>query len=101
MKIYLSGPMTGLPDFNYPAFEEKAKELRALGHEVKNPTEHDYNVSALPLREAFADYTDYICKEADAVYLLSGWHKSHGAKIEHDLASYLGLIVMYEGGASE
>ena len=101
MNIYLAGPMTGLPDFNYPAFEAKAKELRALGHKVKSPTEHSYDVNNFPLRRAFATYTDYICHVADAIYMLDGWHKSHGARIEHDLASYLGLTVMYEVGASE
>ena len=95
MKIYIAGPMTGLPDFNYPAFHEKAKELRAAGHCVKSPAEHDFDVNNFPLREAFADYTAYICNEADAVCLLSGWHKSHGARVEHDLAVYLGLKVIY------
>lgn len=97
MKIYLAGPMTGLPDFNYPRFKEKAAELRSMGHEVKCPTEHKYDVNNFPLREAFADIANYICNEADAIYLLDGWHKSHGARIEHDLAVYLGLFVCYPG----
>ena len=29
--IYISGPITGLPDLNYPAFHAAAAELRALG----------------------------------------------------------------------
>ena len=29
--VYISGPMTGLPEFNYPAFFAKAAELRAEG----------------------------------------------------------------------
>lgn len=37
--IYLCGPMTGLPEYNYPAFHAAAAELRAQGwHVVKDRT---------------------------------------------------------------
>lgn len=39
-RIYLSGPMTGLPDYNYPAFNAEAARLRALGYTVENPAEN-------------------------------------------------------------
>ncbi|HCF9557714.1 TPA: DUF4406 domain-containing protein [Pseudomonas aeruginosa] len=29
-RVYLSGPMTGIPDFNYPAFNAEEKRIRAL-----------------------------------------------------------------------
>jgi hypothetical protein len=38
-KIYLSGPMTGLPDLNFPAFNAAASALRAKGLNVINPAE--------------------------------------------------------------
>ena len=41
MKTYISGPMTGLPDLNFPAFHEAAAYLRAKGFDVINPAEHD------------------------------------------------------------
>lgn len=37
--IYLGGPMTGLPEDNYPAFNAEAARLRALGYQVTNPAE--------------------------------------------------------------
>lgn len=39
-KIYLAGPMSGLPDLNYPAFHAAAAKLRAMGHVVLNPAEN-------------------------------------------------------------
>ena len=39
MRIYISGPMTGKPDFNHPAFNAAAIRLREEGHFVINPAE--------------------------------------------------------------
>ena len=39
MKMYLSGPMTGMAENNFPAFHDAAAKLRAGGHEVVNPAE--------------------------------------------------------------
>jgi hypothetical protein len=39
-RLYLAGPMTGIEDFNYPAFNAMAERLRAAGYEVKNPADH-------------------------------------------------------------
>ncbi|MCW5236165.1 DUF4406 domain-containing protein [Verminephrobacter eiseniae] len=36
-RIYISGPMSGLPDLNFAAFHAKARRLHALGCEVVNP----------------------------------------------------------------
>ena len=36
-RLYVAGPMTGLPDHNYPAFAEAAARLRAVGYEVESP----------------------------------------------------------------
>ncbi len=38
--IYISGPMSGLPECNYPAFNAAAAHLRALGYSVENPAEN-------------------------------------------------------------
>jgi hypothetical protein len=39
MKIYISGPVTGVPDDNRAAFADAARQLRAVGHDVVNPHE--------------------------------------------------------------
>lgn len=37
MKLYIAGPMTGLPEFNYPAFMDAERRLIAAGYEIENP----------------------------------------------------------------
>lgn len=96
MKIYLSGPMTGLPQYNYPAFHAAAGVLRSQGHEVYNPAEFPFegDLDAFPIREAFAEYCEYICKQADTIILLEGWEASKGVSAELALAKNCGLQVI-------
>lgn len=88
MIIYLSGPMSGLPDHNYPAFEATAHQLRRNGMTVLTPTsigQHDgwtweqYMGAALAMQS-----------RATATYMLPGWRQSRGARIEHEFARALG-----------
>lgn len=90
-RIYIAGPMTGLPDFNFPAFHEAAAKLRALGHEVQNPAENPEP----PCKSWLAYMRMAIVQVAsvDAVALLPGWEHSPGAKVEEQLALGLGLRV--------
>ena len=87
MRIYLAGPMRGYDDMNRPAFAAAAEKLRAAGHLVFNPAEHE----AGNLRANLAADTSWICLVAEAVVLLRGWRGSAGATAEHALATALGL----------
>lgn len=111
MRVYLAGPMRGIPEFNFPAFFAAAALLRAAGHTVFNPAErdnerHGTDVSAgnltgdehvaaaqhgFSLREALADDLAFICLEADAIALLPGWERSKGVAAERATAIALGL----------
>lgn len=53
-RVYVAGPMTGLKDFNYPAFNAAADALRALGYQVENPADHGIVEGAV-----WADYMAY------------------------------------------
>lgn len=90
MKIYIAGPMTGLPRFNRPAFNHAALELSFEGHTILNP-------ASLPDGLSQAEYMD-IClamlRCADGVYLLKGWENSDGAIVERALAKKLGLEII-------
>lgn len=95
--IYLSGPMTGLPEFNYPAFHKAAEQLRSAGHHVYNPAEYVHHEKEFPLRRAFAEYSAFICLRADTIVLLPGWQASLGVSAELALAKNCKLdIINYE-----
>lgn len=90
---YLSGPMTGLPDFNRPAFHAAAATLRAQGHVVINPAEVDLGPDA-----TWADYMRIhlaeIARRVTQVFVLPGWESSRGAQLEVHVARALGLPVV-------
>lgn len=71
MKIYISGPMSGLAEFNRPAFMFTAARLTGCGHVALNP-------AVLPDGLTQAQYMD-IClamlRCAHAIYLLDGWEE--------------------------
>lgn len=91
-KVYIAGPMTGLPNYNRPAFKAAALDLSLLGHAVLNP-------ATLPDGLSQAQYMD-ICMAmlrcADTIYLLEGWEQSDGACAEVALAIKLGLNISYQ-----
>jgi len=89
MKLYVSGPMTGLPEFNYPAFDQAASELRRAGHEVCSPHE-------VEVQETWEDYLRIdlrLLLGCEAVATLPGWESSRGASLECHVARCLGMTI--------
>jgi nucleoside 2-deoxyribosyltransferase len=103
VKVYLAGPMSGIKDFNFPAFGKAAQRLRNHGYNVFSPAEEDLRKwGTVEETQKHATYREclrtdllYIFDEADAVALLPGWEDSKGARLERDLALILGLEVIY------
>jgi len=102
-KIYIAGPMSGLKNFNFPAFNVKAAQLRAIGWDVLNPAEMDLeagidpNLDYTPLDYMRAARRDlYALDQADAIYFLEGWEESKGANWEWAHAKNKGLEIYYE-----
>jgi hypothetical protein len=97
-RVYISGPMTGLPEFNYPAFHAVAATLRSKDYRVENPAENAPQPDwASYMRQALEQMM-----RCDEVVLLPGWQESSGAVWEASIAHGLGMplvaIVKCDGG---
>lgn len=100
MKIYLAGPMSGHPNFNFPVFDHYKAHLERTGHDVVSPADLD--------RETGFDGTDatlvnddfkrraiqrdiQALSECEAIALMPGWEHSKGVAVELAAARFLGL----------
>ena len=92
MKIYIAGPITGVPDYKQH-FAAAEKRLRDAGHITMNP-------AVLPEGFTHAEYM-HICYAmidvCEAVYMLEGWRESKGARWEHAKAYRDEKTIMFEG----
>src|SRR5580658_9414091 len=70
--IYISGPMSGIEDHNFPAFNAAAADLRARGYEVLNPAENDSGSTHHSWEFYMKQDIPNVCK-SDAVVTLPGW----------------------------
>ena len=89
-KVYISGPMSGLPSYNYPAFYDAAMRLRLKGVEVLSPAE-----GAVTNDKMWSDYMRRAIKmmcDCDCNVRLPGWQESRGARLETEIASALDII---------
>lgn len=108
VKCYIAGPMSGVPQFNFPAFDAAAADLRSRGYDIVSPAElDDEEVRAEALaspdgkpkgREHAAGQTwgDFLARDvkliADdgikGIIFLPNWWKSRGARLE----AFVGLL---------
>lgn len=90
-RIYVAGPMTGLPEYNLPAFAAATLELQALGHDAVNPGRRGADPAKTWQDYMRAGIADLIT--CDAVALLDGWERSKGATLELQIARALEMRV--------
>ena len=94
--LYVAGPMTGYPDFNYPAFNDAAASLRARGFNVLNPVDAEQHNPTPGTPQAWDWYMRHALRmvlESSGVALLDGWRDSRGAVLEVTVAKALRLDV--------
>jgi nucleoside 2-deoxyribosyltransferase len=107
-KVYLAGPMSGYDANNFPAFDRARDRLKALGHEVLSPADLSRAAGVSDDGTVVPDgmgYSEFMRQDIDAVFeadmlfMLQGWERSRGAKVEHALADLLGKRIVYESDA--
>ncbi len=96
MKIYISGKISGLdPEEVDKKFKRVQTGLENGGFEAVNP------VSVFPQGIPLS-WEEYMVSDiemlfnCDAVYMLSDWEESRGARIEHFIAKECGKTMFYE-----
>ncbi len=95
--IYISGPMTGIPNLNMEAFNDAENKLRKAGwSDIRNPArlavnEYENLPRSLYLRSDLRQLLD-----CQAILLLRGWEQSKGARLEALIADEVGIRRVYE-----
>jgi len=84
VKIFFAGPMSGIQDYNLPAFAAATEQLREPGHRgvIDGFTWRDY------LRDSLM-----LLLTCEAVALLDGWETSRGAQLEVHVARALTMPI--------
>jgi hypothetical protein len=89
-RVYISGPITGMPNLNQEAFIAAEKIIASRGYIPVNP----WDISIVNIDKKWDDYLRADIKalcDCDYIYLLDGWEKSAGATLEVHIADSLGL----------
>ncbi len=92
---YISGPMTGIDNLNREAFDKVETYLLSYGIHPFNP------VSTNRLLGNDATYNEYLGEDlkyllkCDSIIMLKGWGNSKGAKVEHAVATAIGIPIIY------
>lgn len=96
-KVYVAGPMQGIPQFNFPAFDGAAATLRSMGYEVISPAElDDPKVRETHMASVDGKWIDagdtwgtflsrdvkIVADQVDGLVMLPGWERSKGARLE-------------------
>ena len=110
---YLAGPMSGLPQFNFPLFDEAATTLRSHGFTIVSPAELDseevrsealtyddgngvverqlagaFEIGNMTWGDALARDVKIVADECHGIILLPDWSTSRGARLE----AFVGLL---------
>lgn len=90
-RVHISGPMSGMPEHNFPAFNAEAVRLRSIGFDVVNPV--DINPDpATPWHDCLRKDLAALLT-CDLLALLPGWQRPQGAHLEMHVAHRVGMDI--------
>ena len=104
LKIYIAGPMRGYVNNNHEEFDKAEKVLsnkkvwepinpaRVDREEGVDPTN---DMTKLELKQALKRDVDLVF-QCECMFMLRGWERSEGARMEHALATALGMGIQYQ-----
>jgi hypothetical protein len=106
MRIYIAGPMSGIPGYNFAAFDAARDRINAAGHVAVSPADMDRErwpgwdpASGPPPdldREVIIKQDLNAIDQCGAIYMLQGWERSLGAQVEYAYGIYKGLGFFFE-----
>ena len=102
MRVFISGPVTGYPDYK-DRFNNAELKLAETGYKVINPAKIlDFDMAEGIDPDHISKYQENmnncyeLIDECDAIYHMKGWIGSHGCQQEHRYGILKGKIFMYE-----
>lgn len=93
MRVYISGPITGVPDY-MDKFAEAEKELIEKGFTVVNPAKINYGMPEDMTYEEYMEIDIRLIDLCDVICMLRGWEMSRGANREYGYALGKGKVIM-------
>lgn len=97
MKVYISGPITGVKGY-MKHFADAEAEIMAAGYTAINPAKVN---AMLPPELSHADYmatSIAMLSICDVIYMLPGWQDSRGCSIEFEYAYSNGITICFAKG---
>ena len=103
--LYIAGPMTGIEEYNWPAFDAVEEALVAVGIETINPAALDRDMELLPDADDFATGQQegganlasflkrdfHVLTTMEGIVFLEGWEDSTGANCELIVGQMAGM----------
>lgn len=91
MRVYISGPITGIKNHNAEAFAEREAELLARGFDVVNPQKLNTRLEGNPTHADYMRESIKLLMTCQLINFLDGWTESVGARFENETAKMCGI----------
>ena len=103
MKVYVSGKMRGVHNYNRGQFDRWTRKLKELGFDAVNPMDIGDSIATPEEIDASQEIVERVMAadiaallKCDAIFMLRGWETSEGARRELKVALEMNIPVMQE-----